>query len=206
MDPRGKLSALAQYRLRDSVDHFTFKINGKNLRDKKDCPPFFISDKSGAIFFADDNGHCTECVSTSSRISLLRFHEGRDLLLVLTDDLLFSHYLLNPEGKLTLDTAWPQMKLGGGGGMGTNDKNSLSSLWIEPNMLAYSINMGPVRVWDSENEETYVLSRPEMALTGYKSMTFSKRNDLLAVATDAGFIIMWSRFINGSSVNWEVRV
>jgi hypothetical protein len=50
-------------------------------------------------------GHCTESVHLSEKISLMKFHDGRDLLLVLTNDLLFSHYFLNADGKLILDTA-----------------------------------------------------------------------------------------------------
>lgn len=68
-------------------------------------PPFFLGDSSGTIFFADDAGHCTESLCLSEKISLMKFHDGRDLLLVLSEDLMFSHFLLNAEGKLILDTA-----------------------------------------------------------------------------------------------------
>lgn len=78
---------------------------GSRTPKDKDCPPFFIADKAGTIFFADDSGHCSESLTTQSPVNLMFYHEARDLLLLLTEDLLFSHYLLNQDGKLILDTA-----------------------------------------------------------------------------------------------------
>jgi intraflagellar transport protein 140 len=67
--------------------------------------PFFVTDVEGNVFFADDLGHCSESANLKANVLLVRFHESRSLLMVLTDDLVLSHYLLNAEGKLTLDTA-----------------------------------------------------------------------------------------------------
>ncbi|KAJ3262217.1 hypothetical protein HK103_002630 [Boothiomyces macroporosus] len=158
IDGRGKLSTMSQYRLRGSIDHIVFKPT-KKARDsrnkEKDCPPFFIGVEQGIIFFADDIGHCMECVSLNSRINLLYYHDGRDLLLVLNDEMILSHFVQDNDGKLTLETS--QIKLGGA--MNTNGKE-LASQWIDTDLLAFIVNKLPPRIWDSANEETIVLDRP----------------------------------------------
>ena len=99
---RGKLSS---YFFTNVCSHSSSMVN-RHVRSNKDMdPPFFLGDSSGTIFFADDAGHCTESLCLSEKISLMKFHDGRDLLLVLSEDLMFSHFLLNAEGKLILDTA-----------------------------------------------------------------------------------------------------
>ncbi|KAJ3325252.1 hypothetical protein HDV06_005009 [Boothiomyces sp. JEL0866] len=167
IDGRGKLATMSQYRLRGSIDHIVFKPT-KRIKDsrnkEKDCPPFFIGVEQGTIFFADDIGHCMECIVLNSRINLLFYHDGRDLLLVLNDDMILSHFVQDNDGKLTLETSWQQIKLGGA--LNTSGTRDLSSQWIDTDLLAFIVNKLPPRIWDSANEET-IQYQPYRAMLFY---------------------------------------
>ncbi|KAI8902608.1 hypothetical protein BC833DRAFT_654604 [Globomyces pollinis-pini] len=203
IDHRGKLATMSQYRLRGAIDHIVFKPIDKRARESrtkdKDCPPFFVGTRNGTIFFADDIGHCTECTTLSSKIHLLHYHESRDLLLALTEDMVLSHFV-HDDGKLTLESSWLQVKLGGS----TNQTgNTLACQWIDTDLLAYSVNKSPPRIWDSANEETIVLDRPELAKMSYTCLTYSKRNNILVVATESCHVILWQRFQSHPLNTWE---
>ncbi|KAJ3271511.1 hypothetical protein HDV01_006562 [Terramyces sp. JEL0728] len=218
IDGRGKLATMSQYRLRGRIDHVAFKptkrakdsrLDRINSRNKeKDCPPFFIGVEQGTIFFADDVGHCMECISLNSRINLLYYHDGKDLLLVLNDDMTLSHFVQDNDGKLTLETSWQQIKLGGA--LNANGAKELCSQWIDSDLLAFIVNKSPPRIWDSANEETIVLDRPgifqlnqELSAMEYRNLSFCKRNNILAVSTESCHVILWHRFTNMQSNNWE---
>ncbi|KAJ2999283.1 hypothetical protein HDV02_003216 [Globomyces sp. JEL0801] len=104
---------------------------------------------------------------------------SRDLLLALTEDMVLSHFV-HDDGKLTLESSWLQVKLGGS----TNQTgNTLACQWIDTDLLAYSVNKSPPRIWDSANEETIVLDRP--------------------VATESCHVILWQRFQSHPLNTWE---
>lgn len=61
----------------------------------------------------DEKGKTTQVASTNSSIQMLFYIEKREALVVVTENLLLSLYLVTPEGE-----AEEVMKVGGGAGLG----------------------------------------------------------------------------------------
>ena len=142
------MNPLSQYRLKSDISCITFKSNFKMKDSKsreKEYVTFFLAGIDGAVYYADDVGHCNELVNVSNMIE--------DELRVLTEDLNLSVFKFSQDGRPNLDTCY---KLSGG--MKKEDM-VLVTEWVGLN-LVISVNGSPPRIWDGENEETIVLDRP----------------------------------------------
>jgi hypothetical protein len=106
----------------------------RDSRSNKENCTIFIALKDGSIYYADDLGHCDELVVMPSKIASFIFRECKDELLVLTDDLVLSHFKHSPDGKLMLGNS---VRLNGG--VNTNGI-STESIWVKSEALAWSLS------------------------------------------------------------------
>jgi intraflagellar transport protein 140 len=203
VDSRGKLSLMSRYRVRAPVLQILFKNSQHKSRESRtrrdECPPFFIANCRGEIFYADDAGHCSECVQISPEVAALTLDEASDGLYILGDDMTLTHYVQNSDGKLMMDPNDPQIKIGS-----IFEGNGRITQWIDGNSLVYGGADGSFRVWDNTHGESLILEPPESLSNSTKSICFSKRNEILSILTASGQVRFWYRNSGSTQAAWDV--
>ncbi|XP_036136564.1 intraflagellar transport protein 140 homolog [Molossus molossus] len=149
---------------------------------------FFVSLMDGTVHYVDEKGKTTQVASTDSSIQTLFYIEKREALVVVTENLLLSLYLVTPEGEVE-----EVMKVKLSGKTGRRADIAL----IEGSLLVTAIGEAAVRFWDLERGENYVLS-PEEKFGFEKGETincvsYCKIKGLLAAGTDRGRVAMWKK-------------
>lgn len=149
---------------------------------------FFVSLMDGTVHYVDEKGKTTQVASTDSSIQTLFYIEKREALVVVTENLLLSLYLVTPEGEVE-----EVMKVKLSGKTGRRADITL----IEGSLLVTAIGEAAVRFWDLERGENYVLS-PEEKFGFEKGETincvsYCKIKGLLAAGTDKGRVAMWKK-------------
>nr|KAF6355000.1 intraflagellar transport 140 [Myotis myotis] len=149
---------------------------------------FFVSLMDGTVHYVDEKGKTTQLASTDSSIQTLFYLEKREALVVVTENLLLSLYLVTPDGK-----AEEVMKVKLSGKTGHQADIAL----IEGSLLVTAIGEAALRFWDLEGGENYVLS-PEEKFGFEKGenincVSYCKIKGLLAAGTDKGRVAMWKK-------------
>ncbi|XP_016063569.1 PREDICTED: intraflagellar transport protein 140 homolog [Miniopterus natalensis] len=149
---------------------------------------FFVSLMDGTVHYVDEKGKTTQVASTDSSIQTLFYLEKREALVVVTENLLLSLYLVTPEGE-----ANEVMKVKLSGKTGHRADIAL----IEDSLLVTAIGEAALRFWDLERGENYVLS-PEEKFGFQKGenincVSYCKSKALLAAGTDKGRVAMWKK-------------
>ncbi|XP_004873803.1 intraflagellar transport protein 140 homolog isoform X2 [Heterocephalus glaber] len=160
---------------------------------------FFISLMDGSVHYVDEKGKTTCVASTHSSIQTLFYIEKREALVVVTENLLLSLYMVMPEGK-----AEEVMKVKLSGKTGLRADITL----IEGSLLVMAIGEAILRFWDLERGDNYILNLEEKF--GFEKeenincICYCKAKGLLAAGTDKGRIAMWKR-VAGSPSSREVE-
>lgn len=70
---------------------------------QKDNHAFYIGTTNGVIYFVDNQGQCTEVLSTSgAALQFLLHHQTRDSVIIMTEGLNIGHFQADPiTGRLT---------------------------------------------------------------------------------------------------------
>ncbi|XP_004438256.1 PREDICTED: intraflagellar transport protein 140 homolog [Ceratotherium simum simum] len=149
---------------------------------------FFVSLVDGTVHYVDEKGETTRVASTDSSIQMLFYLEKREALVVVTENLLLSLYVVTPEGE-----AEEVMKVKLSGKTGRRADIAL----IEGSLLVTAIGEAVLRFWDLERGENYVLS-PEEKFGFEKGenincVSYCKVKGLLAAGTDKGRVAMWRK-------------
>ncbi|XP_045676873.1 intraflagellar transport protein 140 homolog [Phyllostomus hastatus] len=149
---------------------------------------FFVSLIDGTVHYVDEKGKTTQAASTNSSIQMLFYIEKREALVVVTENLLLSLYLVTPEGE-----AEEVMKVKLSGKTGHRADIAL----IDGSLLVTSIGEAALRFWDLEQGENYVLS-PEEKFGFEKGenincVSYCKIKGLLAAGTSKGRVAMWRK-------------
>ncbi|KAF6124811.1 intraflagellar transport 140 [Phyllostomus discolor] len=149
---------------------------------------FFVSLIDGTVHYVDEKGKTTQAASTNSSIQMLFYIEKREALVVVTENLLLSLYLVTPEGE-----AEEVMKVKLSGKTGHRADIAL----IDGSLLVTAIGEAALRFWDLEQGENYVLS-PEEKFGFEKGenincVSYCKIKGLLAAGTSKGRVAMWRK-------------
>jgi hypothetical protein len=75
--------------------------NSKYRAKKEECVSFFIAERQGTIHYADDLGHIAACINMPTEINSMRYESSMGILTVFTNDLMLSHFVQTPDGKLS---------------------------------------------------------------------------------------------------------
>ncbi|XP_010618813.1 intraflagellar transport protein 140 homolog isoform X2 [Fukomys damarensis] len=152
---------------------------------------FFVTLMDGSVHYVDEKGKTTCVATTNSSIQTLFYIEKREALVVVTENLLLSLYMVMPEGK-----AEEVMKVKLSGKTGLRADITL----IEGSLLVMAIGEAILRFWDLERGENYVLNLEEKF--GFEKeenincVCYCKAKGLLAAGTDKGRIAMWKRVVS----------
>uniref|UniRef100_A0A8C0GA75 Intraflagellar transport protein 140 homolog n=1 Tax=Chelonoidis abingdonii TaxID=106734 RepID=A0A8C0GA75_CHEAB len=149
---------------------------------------FFISVTDGSVHYVNEKGKTSHALSTDSPIQKLLIMEKRDVLVVITENLLLSMYTLTLEGE-----AEEIMKVKLSGKLG----HFADIILIDHSLLVTAIGETVLRFWDLERSENYVLF-PDVQL-GFEagecinSVSYCTAKGLLAAGTNKGRIAMWRK-------------
>ncbi|XP_023966318.2 intraflagellar transport protein 140 homolog isoform X3 [Chrysemys picta bellii] len=149
---------------------------------------FFISVTDGSVHYVNEKGKTSHALSTDSSIRKLLIMEKRDVLVVITENLLLSMYTITLEGE-----AEEIMKVKLSGKIG----HSADIILIDRSLLVTAIGETVLRFWDLERSENYVLF-PDVQL-GFEagecvnSVSYCTVKGLLAAGTNKGRIAMWRK-------------
>uniref|UniRef100_A0A452HFX2 Intraflagellar transport protein 140 homolog n=1 Tax=Gopherus agassizii TaxID=38772 RepID=A0A452HFX2_9SAUR len=149
---------------------------------------FFISVTDGSVHYVNEKGKTSHALSTDSPIQKLLIMEKRDVLVVITENLLLSMYTITFEGE-----AEEIMKVKLSGKLG----HSADIILIDHSLLVTAIGETVLRFWDLERSENYVLF-PDVQL-GFEagecinSVSYCTAKGLLAAGTNKGRIAMWRK-------------
>ncbi|XP_039346836.1 intraflagellar transport protein 140 homolog isoform X2 [Mauremys reevesii] len=150
---------------------------------------FFISVIDGSVHYVNEKGKTSHALSTTdSPIQKLLIMEKRDVLVVITENLLLSMYTITLEGE-----AEEIMKVKLSGKIG----HSADIILIDHSLLVTAIGETVLRFWDLERSENYVLF-PDVQL-GFEagecvnSVSYCTAKGLLAAGTNKGRIAMWRK-------------
>ncbi|XP_030877771.1 intraflagellar transport protein 140 homolog [Leptonychotes weddellii] len=149
---------------------------------------FFVSLMDGTVHYVDEKGKTTQVASTDSSVQMLFYIEEREALVVVTQNLLLSLYVVRPEGE-----AEEVMKVKLSGKTGHRADIAL----IEGSVLVTAIGEPVLRFWDLEGGENYVLSPEEKCgfekAENINCVSYCKAKGLLAAGTDKGRVAMWRK-------------
>nr|XP_033335798.1 intraflagellar transport protein 140 homolog [Megalopta genalis] len=163
---------------------------------QRDNHAFYIGTTSGVIYFVDNQGQCTEVLSTSgATLQFLLHHQTRDSIIIMTEGLNIGHFQADPiTGRLSELTS---VKLSSRCDI---SRVSLSLCWVSGNTLAILTGDLDIRCLDLHNGDTYVLSPPDLSAGNIAtpqeictSISFCKTNGTLAAGTNLGTIYLWKR-------------
>ncbi|MEJ1287515.1 intraflagellar transport protein 140 homolog isoform X2 [Cricetulus griseus] len=155
---------------------------------------FFVSLMDGTVHYVDEKGKTAQVASTDSSIQMLFYIEKREALVVVTQNLLLSLYVVTPEGE-----AEEVMKVKLSGKTGRRADITL----IEGTLLVTAVGEPVLRFWDLERGENYILSPQEKF--GFEKgenincVCFCKTKGLLAAGTNKGRVALWKKVPNSLS-------
>ncbi|XP_069684990.1 intraflagellar transport protein 140 homolog [Periplaneta americana] len=159
---------------------------------------FYVGALSGALFYFSETGTCTEILNTEGTIlKKILYHEHKDNLIVMTEDLNVGQFQVNPNGQVT---EIMKVKLSG-------RSQDASMVWAGPGLLAVITGDLSIRCWDLDTGESYLLdaepisSSPtassstsaasNMPTEIFTSLAFCQQKGVLSGGTNVGAIIMW---------------
>ncbi|XP_028905060.1 intraflagellar transport protein 140 homolog [Ornithorhynchus anatinus] len=174
-----------------ALDMFNWKKGGMGrlLRlGPQDGLSFFIGLVDGTVHFVDEKGKTSRALSADSTLQMLLYIEKREVLVVVTENLLLSLYTVSLEGE-AVETL--KVKLSGKTG------HSADITLIEGSLLVTAIGETVLRFWDLERGENYVLSPDEKlgfeAGEGINCVSYCGAKGLLAAGTNRGRVAMWKK-------------
>uniref|UniRef100_A0A8C3XR44 Intraflagellar transport protein 140 homolog n=2 Tax=Chelydra serpentina TaxID=8475 RepID=A0A8C3XR44_CHESE len=161
---------------------------------------FFISVTDGSVHYVNEKGKTSHALSTENPIQKLLIMEKRDVLVVITENLLLSMYTITLEGE-----AQEILKVKLSGKIG----HSADIILIDCSLLVTAIGETVLRFWDLERSENYVLF-PDVQL-GFEagecinSVSYCIVKGLLAAGTNKGRIAMWRKASVSNQSTWALE-
>ncbi|XP_021936986.1 intraflagellar transport protein 140 homolog isoform X3 [Zootermopsis nevadensis] len=164
---------------------------------------FYMGAISGTLFYCTEEGTCTEVLNTEGALlKKLLYHEHKDNLIVMTEDLNVGQFQVNPSGQLI---ELMKVKLSG-------RSQDASVVWAGPGLLAVITGDLSVRFWDLDTGESYLLDaepvNPSISDSSagasnlptevFTSLSFCSQKGILSAGTNVGTIVMW-RFLVGDT-------
>ncbi|NWY05934.1 IF140 protein, partial [Nothoprocta ornata] len=149
---------------------------------------FFITLTDGSVHYVNDKGKTSDMLSVDSPVQKLLFMEKRDVLVIITENLLLSLHTITLEGE-----AEELMKVKLSGKMG----HSADIILIDQSLIVTAVGETVLRFWDLERGENYVLF-PDVQF-GFEAgecincVSYCSAKGLLAAGTNKGRVAMWKR-------------
>uniref|UniRef100_A0A8C8R706 Intraflagellar transport protein 140 homolog n=1 Tax=Pelusios castaneus TaxID=367368 RepID=A0A8C8R706_9SAUR len=160
---------------------------------------FFVSTTDGSVHYVNEKGKTSHALSADSPIQKLLIMEKRDVLVIITENLLLSMYTISLEGAAE---EIMKVKLSG------KISHPADIILIDRSLLVTAIGETVLRFWDLERSENYVLF-PDVQL-GFEAgecvncVSYCTAKGLLAAGTNKGRIAMWKKTSLSSQSTWTL--
>eukprot|EP00929_Paragymnodinium_shiwhaense_P007169 TRINITY_DN111109_c0_g1_i1.p1 TRINITY_DN111109_c0_g1~~TRINITY_DN111109_c0_g1_i1.p1 ORF type:complete len:1446 (+),score=370.50 TRINITY_DN111109_c0_g1_i1:64-4401(+) len=204
-DGKGMLSQMCHYKKQGAHDKVVFRTRQANGEENFEKPPFFFGGEMGTLYLADDFGLCSERHKTGSPIALLEYYHPKDMVVVITKNVILSTFSLDKDSKVINES---KQKLSCG------NPERLQGVWAGPGLLATVSHESIVRLWDLEDDGSYILSltgvdeRNSLAGDKATSIDFNPRKRVLAAGTREGRVVQWRcstiQSAPKSDASWQV--
>lgn len=147
--------------------------------------------ESGIVYLADDFGLCSERYKIGSPLTLLEYYHPKDLVVVITKNVLLAQFSLDAEGHVRNET---KLKLSCG-----PHPESLQGVWAGEGLLATVARESLVRFWNLADDENYILSLQGVESNGpsillgdkITCLDYNARRRALVVGTQNGNMVQW---------------
>ncbi|XP_013795392.1 intraflagellar transport protein 140 homolog [Apteryx mantelli] len=149
---------------------------------------FFITLADGSVHYVNEKGKTSHVLYIDSPVQKLLFMEKRDVLVVITENLLLSLHTVTLEGEAE---ELMKVKLSGKTG------HSADIILIDHSLIVTAVGETVLRFWDLERGENYVLF-PDVQF-GFEAgecincVSYCSAKGLLAAGTNKGRIAMWKK-------------
>jgi len=188
-DAKGLLNQMCHYRKNGAHDKVIFRTMTPTGEASLENPPFFFGGEQGIIYLADDFGLCSERYKVGSPLLMLEYYHQKDMVALVTKSVILAQFSLDTEGKVVKES---KLKLSCG-----PTPERLQGVWAGPGLLATCSHESIVRLWNLEDDESYILSLQgvdeQNSLSGDKvtSIDFNPRKQVLACGTRSGKVVQW---------------
>lgn len=186
-----------------ALDMFNWRKSGRGAQMKigsQDGHSFFVSAADGSVHCVNEKGRTMQALCTDSPVRTLLFIEKKDVLVVVTENLLLAQYAISPEGEAE---ELMKVKLSGKTGV------SADIVWVERSLLITATGETVIRLWDLERDENYALSLDEQLgfeiAESINCVSYCSTKGLLAAGTNKGRVAMWRKVSTGSHNSWRTE-
>uniref|UniRef100_T1IR84 Uncharacterized protein n=1 Tax=Strigamia maritima TaxID=126957 RepID=T1IR84_STRMM len=164
--------------------------------ERKENLEYFAASTSGIIYYVNTNGSTTDVCQLDVGIKKLMFHEDRDLMVVITENLILYQFQVSPDGDLEEVS---KVKLIG-------KTSEVITEWAGPGILAVSTGENLIRIWDIDMTDNYVLMLEGSHFTDSQevitSISFSTHKNTLCAGTSRGTVVLW-KYLGDGSPTWR---
>ncbi|XP_063697892.1 intraflagellar transport protein 140 homolog [Culicoides brevitarsis] len=178
----------------DTLTNWRPKTAARNLAHSgvKDNHCFFAGTQSGILYYINQGGTCTEVFkSDNSPITQILWHEKREAIVALMEDMSLVHFSVSADGTLNdVD----RVKLSGRIPGHTGEIS-----WAATDVLAIIIGDFTVRVWNIMTSETQLLETnlpengPPAANQIFTCIAYCKESNTLCAGSNQGNLFTWKR-------------
>uniref|UniRef100_A0A336M4N6 CSON011732 protein n=1 Tax=Culicoides sonorensis TaxID=179676 RepID=A0A336M4N6_CULSO len=194
----------------DTLTNWRPKTAARNLAHTgvKDNHCFFAGTQSGILYYINQGGTCTEVFkSDNSPITQILWHEKREAIVALLEDMSLVHFSVSPDG--SLDEV-DRVKLSG-----RIPGHTGQISWAAPDVLAIIIGDFTVRVWNIQTSETQLLditlpsdvqnTTVQGSAELFTCIAYCKESNTLCAGTNQGNLFTWKRIKSISfDENWQL--
>ncbi|NWR42554.1 IF140 protein, partial [Regulus satrapa] len=158
---------------------------------------FFITLTDGSVHYVNEKGKTRQLLSMDSVVRKLLLLEGRDVLLVITENLQLSLYAVSPEAEAE---ELMKVKLSGKTG------RSADIILIDHSVVVTALGETVIRFWDLDRDENYVLSLDvQFGFEGEECIncvSYCSAKGILAAGTSKGRVAMWKKAAGSDQSTW----
>ncbi|XP_069503073.1 intraflagellar transport protein 140 homolog isoform X2 [Ambystoma mexicanum] len=184
-----------------ALDMFNWRKSGRGAQMKvgsQEDYNFFVSAADGSVHYVNDKGRTIQSLCTDSPVQTLLFIEKKEVLVVITENLLLSQYAVRSGGEAE---ELMKVKLSGKTGQ------SADIIWVERSLLITATGETVIRLWDLERDENYALSLDDQlgfeVAENINCVSFCSAKGMLAAGTNKGRVAMWRKVSSASQNSWK---
>uniref|UniRef100_UPI00398F7C73 intraflagellar transport protein 140 homolog n=1 Tax=Pristiophorus japonicus TaxID=55135 RepID=UPI00398F7C73 len=160
----------------------------------------FVSATDGIVYYVGEKGKSLQVLHTDGPIRKLMYIEGKEILVVVTEELFLSQHSIGLDGT---SQELMKVKLSGKAGQ------TADIIWVERDLLITATGEIAIRVWDLDRDENYALTLDEHLGFGtgeiINCISYCESKGILAAGTSKGQVAMWRKALVSCMNGWRME-